>query len=79
MSKEPVTYFSAGGIVLHIEPRPFFAQYDAIETMKAYGCVSQAWEPLAEGRHGVLIHPVLSGIIEHCDPNIVKYILRAEA
>ena len=49
-------------MVNQIELHPFFAQYDAVETMKAYGCVPQAWGPLAEGRHGIFTHPVLSEI-----------------
>ena len=30
--------------------------------MKEYGCVPQAWGPLAEGKHGIFTHPVLSEI-----------------
>lgn len=30
--------------------------------MKAYGCVPQAWGPLAEGKHGIFTHPVLTEI-----------------
>ena len=50
--------------VNQIELHPFYAQYDAIENMKAYGCMPQAWGPLAEGRHGIFTHPVLSEIGE---------------
>lgn len=48
--------------VNQIELHPFFAQYAAIENMKAYGCVPQAWGPLAEGKHGIFTHPVLTEI-----------------
>ena len=48
--------------VNQIELHPFYAQYDAIENMKAYGTVPQAWGPLAEGKHGIFTHPVLSEI-----------------
>ena len=48
--------------VNQIELHPFFAQYAAIENMKSYGCVPQAWGPLAEGKHGIFTHPVLTEI-----------------
>ena len=48
--------------VNQIELHPFFAQYAAIENMKSYGCVPQAWGPLAEGKHGIFTHPVLTKI-----------------
>lgn len=49
-------------MVNQIELHPFYAQYDAIEIMKKYGCQPQAWGPLAEGKHGIFSHPVLSEI-----------------
>ncbi len=48
--------------VNQIELHPFYARYDSIENMKQYGTVPQAWGPLAEGRHGIFTHPVLSAI-----------------
>ena len=48
--------------VNQIELHPFFAQYAPIENMKSYGCVPQAWGPLAEGKHGIFTHPVLTEI-----------------
>ena len=30
--------------------------------MRKYGCIPQAWEPLAEGKHGIFTHPVLTEI-----------------
>lgn len=51
-------------MVNQIELHPFYAQQDAIEDMKAYNCVPQAWGPLAEGKHGIFTHPVLSKIGE---------------
>lgn len=50
--------------VNQIELHPFFSQYAAIENMKGYGTVPQAWAPLAEGKHGIFSHPVLSAIGE---------------
>ena len=49
-------------MVNQIELHPFYAQYDAIENMRKYGCIPQAWEPLAEGKHGIFTHPVLTEI-----------------
>ena len=48
--------------VNQIELHPFFAQYAAIENMRSYGCMPQAWGPLAEGKHGIFTHPVLTEI-----------------
>lgn len=45
-----------------VELHPFFAQPKALENMKAYGVQSQAWGPLAEGKHNIFTHPVLTAI-----------------
>lgn len=49
-------------MVNQIELHPFFVQQEAIGNMKRYGCQPQAWGPLAEGKHGIFSHPVLSEI-----------------
>ena len=38
--------------------------FSTIDEMKAYGCIPQAWGPLAEGKHGIFTHPVLTKIGE---------------
>ena len=48
--------------VNQVELHPFFAQQSALDNMKAYGVVPQAWGPLAEGKHGIFTHSVLSEI-----------------
>lgn len=48
--------------VNQIELHPYFAQEAALENMKAYGIVPQAWGPLAEGKHGIFTDPVLTEI-----------------
>ena len=48
--------------VNQVELHPFFAQENALATMKEYGIAPQAWGPLAEGRHGIFTHPVLTEI-----------------
>lgn len=48
--------------VNQVELHPFFTQEAAIENMKAYGVVPQAWGPLAEGKHGIFTDPDLTAI-----------------
>jgi len=48
--------------VNQVELHPFFTQEKAIETMKEYGVVPQAWGPLAEGRYGIFTDPELTAI-----------------
>ena len=50
--------------VNQVELHPFFVQQGAIENMKAYGVVPQAWGPLAEGKHGIFTDPELTAIGE---------------
>lgn len=59
---EFVTLVEVKPMVNQIELHPFFAQDEAIKVMKEYGCVPQAWGPLAEGKHGIFAHPVLTEI-----------------
>lgn len=49
-------------MVNQVELHPFFAQSDALETMKEFGIVPEAWGPMAEGKHGIFTHPVLTEI-----------------
>ena len=48
--------------VNQVELHPFFVQEGALENMKAYGVVPQAWGPLAEGKHGIFTDPELVAI-----------------
>lgn len=45
--------------VNQVELHPFFVQESALENMKAYGVIPQAWGPLAEGKHGIFTDPDL--------------------
>lgn len=47
-----------------VELHPFFAQENALENMKEYGVTPMAWGPLAEGKHGIFTHPVLTAVSE---------------
>lgn len=49
-------------MVNQIELHPFFQQQNALDLMKAYGVVPEAWGPFAEGKNGIFTHPVLSEI-----------------
>ena len=49
-------------MVNQIELHPFFAQQNALDLMKEYGVVPEAWGPFAEGKHGIFTHPVLTAI-----------------
>ncbi len=49
-------------MVNQVELHPFFAQTDAIENMKSLSVQPEAWGPLAEGKHGIFTHPVLTEI-----------------
>ncbi len=48
--------------VNQVELHPYFVQQSAVENMKAYGVVPQAWGPLAEGKHGIFTDPELTAI-----------------
>ena len=45
-----------------IEIHPFFQQKAALEIMREYGVVPEAWGPFAEGKFGIFTHPVLTAI-----------------
>ena len=49
-------------MVNQVELHPFFAQTGAIENMKSLRVQPEAWGPMAEGKHGIFTHPVLTGI-----------------
>ncbi|MBB5182729.1 aldo/keto reductase [Catenisphaera adipataccumulans] len=49
-------------VLNQVELHPFFTQEAAIENMKKYHIVPQAWAPLAEGKHGIFTDPELSAI-----------------
>lgn len=48
--------------VNQVELHPFFAQSGALETMKEFDVQPEAWGPMAEGKHNIFAHPVLSEI-----------------
>ena len=48
--------------VNQVEIHPFFAQTGALDTMRELKVQPEAWGPLAEGRHGIFTHEVLTSI-----------------
>lgn len=48
--------------VNQVELHPFFAQSGALKTMKELGVQPEAWGPMAEGKHNIFTHPVLTEI-----------------
>ncbi|MFC2728219.1 MAG: aldo/keto reductase [Centipeda sp. (in: firmicutes)] len=63
-------------MVNQVELHPFFQQEAALATMKEYGVVPQAWGPLAEGKHGIFTHPVLTKIGEKYGKTAAQVVLR---
>ena len=49
-------------MVNQVELHPFFAQTGAVENMKSLHVQPEAWGPMAEGKHGIFTHPVLTEI-----------------
>lgn len=63
-------------MVNQVELHPFFQQEAALATMKEYGVMPQAWGPLAEGKHGIFTHPVLTKIGEKYGKTAAQVALR---
>lgn len=62
--------------VNQVELHPFFQQENALELMKEYGVVPEAWGPFAEGNHGIFTHPVLAKIGEKYGRSAAQIALR---
>lgn len=62
--------------VNQIELHPFFTQEMAIENMRHYNVVPQAWGPLAEGKHGIFTDPELSAIGRKYGKSAAQVVLR---
>ena len=65
--------------VNQIELHPFFVQAEALENMKGYGVVPQAWGPLAEGKHGIFTDPDLTAIGNKYGKSAAQAVLRWNA
>lgn len=49
-------------MVNQVELHSFFAQASALDVMREFGVQPEAWGPMAEGKHGIFTHPVLTEI-----------------
>lgn len=65
--------------VNQVELHPYFVQQGALENMKAYGVVPQAWGALAEGKHGIFTDPELTAIGEKYGKTPAQVALRWNA
>lgn len=65
--------------VNQVELHPLFVQQAAVDNMKAYGVVPQAWGPLAEGKHGIFTDPELTAIGEKYGKTAAQVALRWNA
>ena len=63
-------------VVNQVELHPFFSQEGALESMKELGVAPEAWGPMAEGRHGIFTHPVLTAIGAKYDKSAAQVALR---
>ena len=66
-------------MVNQVELHPFFAQAGAIENMKSLHVQPEAWGPMAEGKHGIFNHPVLTEIGQKYGKTAAQVALRWNA
>lgn len=62
--------------VNQVELHPFFGQAGALANMEDLGVQPQAWGPMAEGRHGIFTHEVLTGIGDKYGKSAAQVALR---
>ncbi|HEB4875196.1 TPA: aldo/keto reductase [Kluyvera ascorbata F0526] len=63
-------------MVNQVELHPYFAQPEALETMKRYNVQPEAWAPLGGGRHKPYEDKMLQGIADAHHKTIAQVILR---
>ncbi len=63
-------------MVNQVELHPFFAQTEALETMRYYGVVAEAWAPLGGGRYAPFENETLQEIADAHDKSIGQVTLR---
>ncbi len=59
-----------------VELHPFFQQENALELMKEYDVLPQAWAPFAEGKHGIFSDPTLTEIGAKYGKSAAQVVLR---
>ncbi len=63
-------------MVNQVELHPFFQQAGALENMKGFGVIPEAWGPLAEGKHGIFTNEILTGIARKYKKTAAQVVLR---
>lgn len=66
-------------MVNQVELHPFFAQTGAISNMKTLNVQPEAWGPMAEGKHGIFTHPILTEIGRKYNKTAAQVALRWNA
>lgn len=69
-------YSKIAPMVNQVEIHPFFAQNEALKTMREFGVQPQAWGPFAEGKFGIFSNPVLTKIAEKHSKTVAQVVLR---
>ncbi|WP_195983971.1 aldo/keto reductase [Clostridium sp. D33t1_170424_F3] len=62
--------------VNQVELHPFFQQEEALQTMKEFGVLPEAWGPLAEGAQGIFQNGTLAAIAKKHGKTIAQVALR---
>lgn len=63
-------------MVNQVEMHPYFIQEDAIETMRYYGVVPEAWAPLGGGRYNPFEDPEFQAIAKKYGKTVGQVVLR---
>lgn len=63
-------------MVNQVELHPFFAQANALKTMREFNVQPEAWGPLAEGKYGIFTNEKLLAIAERYKKSVAQVALR---
>ena len=66
-------------MVNQVELHPFFAQTVAVENMKSLHVQPEAWGPMAEGKHDIFTHPILTELGQKYGKTAAQVALRWNA
>ena len=66
-------------MVNQVELHPFFAQTRAVENMKSLHGQPEAWGPMAEGKHDIFTHPILTELGQKYGKTAAQVALRWNA
>ena len=66
-------------MVNQVELHPFFAQTRAVDNMKSLHVQPEAWGPMAEGKHDIFTHPILTELGQKYGKTAAQVALRWNA